>query len=51
MEGAGEVVELGAAVVFVGRGHETGHAHQQEQEELQGQGGPQDTLQEPSTPP
>lgn len=50
MEGAGKVVELGTAVVFIGRGYEAGHAHQQEQQELQGQGGPQDSLQEPSAP-
>lgn len=44
MKGAGKVVELAAVVVFIRGGHETGHAHQQEEEELQGQGGPQDTL-------
>ncbi len=46
VEGAGEVVELGTAVV-VRRRHKTDHHHQQQQQQdLQRQCGPEDTLQQ-----
>lgn len=50
VEGAGEVVGKGTAVVVLRRRHETGHHQHQQQDDLQRQCGPEDTLQEGFAP-
>lgn len=46
MEGAGEVVGVVAAVVLLGHGHEAGQADEQQEEQLDGERGPEDAEQE-----
>lgn len=50
LEGAGEIVELGTAVVFLRCRHKTGHDHHQQQDDLQWQSGPEDTFYEAFAP-
>lgn len=46
VEGVGEVVLVGAAVVLLSDGHQTRQAHDEQQQELQRQSRPQDPQQE-----
>lgn len=46
VEGAGEVVVVGAAVILLSDGHQTRQTHDEQQQELQRQSRPQDPQQE-----
>lgn len=46
VEGAGEVVGEGAAVVLLGQRHQAGEDEQHEEEQLEGEGGPEDPVEE-----
>lgn len=46
VEGAGEVVVVGAAVILLSYGHQTRQTHDEQQQELQRQSRPQDPRQE-----
>ncbi len=46
MEGAGEVVGVVAAVVLLGHGHQAGQADEEQEEQLDGERGPEDPQQE-----
>ena len=46
MEGAGKVVGVVAAVVLLRHGHQAGQADQEQEQQLDGERGPEDTQQE-----
>lgn len=46
MEGAGKVVGVVAAVVLLCHGHQAGQANEEQEEELDGEGSPEDPQQE-----
>lgn len=46
VEGAGKVVGVGTAVVLLSHGHQTGQAHNEQQQELKWQSGPEHSQQE-----
>lgn len=46
MEGAGEVVGVVAAVVLLRHGHQAGQADEEQEEQLDGERGPEDAQQE-----
>lgn len=46
MEGAGEVVGVVAAVVFLGHGHKAGQADEEQEEQLDGERSPENPQQE-----
>lgn len=50
VEGAGEVVGVGAAVVLLGERHQAGQHQQQQEEQLQREGGSQDAVEQRSPP-
>lgn len=47
VEGAGEVVGEGTAVIVLGRGNQAGQRQQQQEEQVQGKRGSQNPVQEP----
>ena len=46
VEGAGKVVGQGAAVGLLGQGHQTHQHHQQQEEEVEGEGRPENPMEE-----
>lgn len=46
MKGAGKVVGVMAAVVLLGHGHQAGEANEEQEEQLDGERGPEDAQQE-----
>lgn len=46
MEGAGEVVGVVAAVVLLAHGHQAGQTDEEQEEQLDGERGPEDPQQE-----